>query len=213
MTDADPRQVAIRDHRLAASIDQGRAPAAGLERHSALGPRVALVALVLALAAGGCGRGFEAGGLGTVPDAETPRASAGPAAQGTIAALDDALAVGGYLLEPASRPFQPAQPASLITVPRSAFQVRLSDPDGGVVLIYEFPTGEAARIGADDLAGYLSSGPGKINFPGDTTFYVAHLGSTVIMSWSSPSRSADPEAARGAFDLISTVGSEVTVLR
>jgi hypothetical protein len=98
-------------------------------------------------------------------------------------------------------------------VPRSAYQVRLSDPEGGVVLIYEFPTAEAARVGADELAGYLSSGPGKINFPGDTTFHVAHLGSTVIMSWYSPSRSADPEAARGAFDLVSTVGSEVPVLR
>jgi hypothetical protein len=165
------------------------------------------------LAVLGCGGGLEAGGLGVVPDAETPRPFAGPAAQATIAGLRDALAIGAYDLELASRPFQPAQPASLITVPRTAWQVRLSDPDGGVVLVYEFPTAEAARAGAQDLADYLSSGPGKINFPGDTDFHVAQLGSTVVMAWYSSSQSADPGAARGAFDLVSTVGAEVPVLR
>jgi hypothetical protein len=185
---------------------QGRAPASRLARGS-------IVGLIVVAALAGCGRGIEGGGIGSVPDAETPRASAGPAAQATIAALGDALAIGGYVLEPAGRPFQPAQPAALIAVPRSAYQVRLSDPDGGVVLVYEFPTAEAARTGAAELADYLSSGPGKINFAGDTLFHVASLGPTVIMSWFSASQSDDPEAARGAFDLVSTVGADAPVLR
>ena len=63
------------------------------------------------------------------------------------------------------------------------------------------------------MADYLSSGPGKINYPGDATFHVGLLDSTVILSWFSASQSGDPEAARGAFDLVSTVGSEVPVLR
>jgi hypothetical protein len=161
----------------------------------------------------GCGRGIEAGGVGSVPNAETPRPSAGPAAQAAVAALRAALDVVGLDIEPATRTFQPAQPAALITVPRSAYQVRLSDPDGGVVLIYEFPTAESATTGAQALADYLSSAPGKINFPGDASFHVAHLGPAVIMSWFSPSQSADPEAGQGAFDLVSTVGAEVSVLR
>jgi hypothetical protein len=172
-----------------------------------------MAALVVAIALSGCGRGIEAGGIGSVPGAATPRPLAGAAAQGTIAALRGALARGGFELAPATRTFQPAQPAALITVPRTTHQVRLADPDGGVVLVYEFTTPEAARVGADELAGYLSSGPGKINFAADTTFHVADLGSTVIMSWFSESHSDDPQAARGAFDLISTVGTEAPVLR
>jgi hypothetical protein len=168
---------------------------------------IAVVGLV------GCDRGIEAGGIGSVPNAATPRASAGQAAQVAVAALRDALAIADYDLEPATRMFMPAQPAALITVPRSAYQVRLSDPDGGIVLIYEFATAEAASTGAQGLADYLSSGPGKINFPGDATFYVAQLGPAVLLSWFSPSQSADPEAGMGAFDLISTVGAEVSVLR
>lgn len=178
-------------------------------------PPVRRVILILVVAAtlAGCGRGFEAGGLGAVEGAETPRPSAGPMAQAAIRALRDALAIGGYELAPATRTFQPAQPASFTTVPRSAYQAQLSDPDGGVVLIYELADPEAARVGAQAMADYLSSGPGKINFPGDATFYVGLIGSTVVMSWFSASQSGDPEAARGAFDLISTVGSEIPVLR
>ncbi len=176
-------------------------------------PRRVILFLVVAAMLAGCGRGFEAGGLGAVEGAETPRASAGPFGQAAVRALRDALAIGGYDIAPATRTFQPAQPASLMTVPRSAYQVQLSDPDGGVVLIYELADREAARVGAQAMADYLSSGPGKINYPGDATFYVGLLDSTVIMSWFSASQSGDPEAARGAFDLVSTVGSEIPVLR
>ena len=177
------------------------------------GLRAAVIGLAAVAFLGGCDRGIEAGGIGTVPNAATPRPSAGTVAQGTVRALRDALAIGRYDLEPATRTYQPAQPASLITVPRSVYQVRLSDPDDGVVLIYELADPEAARAAAQDLAGYLASGPGMINYPGDASFHVAHLGSAVILTWFSPSRSGDPEAAQGAFDLISTVGSPATFTR
>lgn len=172
-----------------------------------------LLAAFLASILTACGGGLTAGGLGVAPGAATPLPSAGAAAQGTIRALEEALATGGFALGPATRPWQPAQPPGLIGVPRSVQQVRLSDPDGGIVLVYEFVTPEAAREGAHELADYLSSGPGMINFPGDTTFHVAHLGSTVVMSWLSLLQSGDPKAAQAAFDRISTVGSEVPVLR
>jgi len=190
-----------------------RAASTGHQRRLPRHLRALLVGLVLVLASVACGRGMEAGGIGSVPDAATPRPNAGAAAQGTIAALRDALASGGYDLARATRTYLPAQPASLIPVPRSAYQVRLADPDGGVLIVYEFTTPEAARAGAQALADYLSSGPGKINFAADTSFHVASLGSTVIMAWFSESQSADPLAARDAFDLVSTVGTEVPVLR
>jgi len=176
------------------------------------GGRGVLVVLLAIVGLTGCGRGLEAGGLGVVPDAETPRPSAGSAAQATVAALHDVLAGGGFGFAPAIQSFQPAQPAALLTIPRSAYQVRLADPAGGVVLIYEFATPEAAATGGRALADYLSSGPGKINFAGDTEFHVAQMGSTVVMTWYSASQSTDPDAARGAFDLVSTVGAEVPVL-
>jgi hypothetical protein len=172
-----------------------------------------LATVAAAVLLGGCGGGVTLGGLGSVPDAETPRPSAGASAAGALRLLTDALAVGGFELAPATRAWQPAQPASFGDVPRSAFQVRLADPDDGVVLVYEFGTAEAAAAGADDLAAYLSSGPGRINFPGDATFHVGQVGPAVLMTWFAASAAGDDEAAAAAFDIMTTVGTEHEVLR
>ena len=107
----------------------------------------------------------------------------------------------------APRPWQPSQPATLIGVPRSAYQVRLADPDDGFLVIYEFATPEAAATGAAGLADYLSSGPGRITFPGDATFHVGQVGSGVVMAWYAPSVAGDPAAAE-AFDIVASVGTD-----
>jgi hypothetical protein len=127
-----------------------------------------------------------------------------------VRALRDALESGGFELTPASRPWQPAQPVGLLDVPRSAYQVRLADPDDGFVVVYEFATPEAAAVGAAELAAYLSSGPGRITFPGDAAFHVGQVGPGVIMAWFAPSAAGDAEVA-AAFELVASVGADYPV--
>jgi hypothetical protein len=170
-------------------------------------------ALVVVLLVAGCGGGIPAGGLGPQnPAAATPLASVTTAIETSASALQAALAAGGYELDAASGPFRSSEPAALIRVPRAVYRVRLADPDDGAVVIYQLPDANAAGSAAADLAGYLASGSGKVNYPADALVSVAQLGPTVILTWFSPGRSDDPDAARGAFELIASVGRAYPVL-
>lgn len=175
---------------------------------SLAGPLVAVALLVA-----GCGRGIPAGGLGPAdPAAATPLASVTTAIETSASALGAALAAGGYGLDPATGPFRSSEPAAFIVLPRAVYRVRLADPDDGVVVIYQLPDANAAGSAAADLAGYLAGGSARVNYPADALVSVAQLGPTVILTWFSPGRSDDPDAARGAFDLIATVGRAYPVL-
>jgi hypothetical protein len=170
-----------------------------------------LVAVALVVAA--CGHGISAGGLGPAdPAAATPLASVTTAIETSASVLKSALAAGGYELDPVTGPFRSSEPASLIGVPRAVYRVRLADPDDGAVVIYQLPDANAAGSAAAHLAGYLASGSAKVNYPADALVSVAQLGPTVILTWFSPGRSDDPDAARGAFELIAAVGRAYPVL-
>lgn len=172
----------------------------------------AVVALVVALTVAGCGRGITGGGLGPEdPDAATPLTSVTTAIETSVSALRGALAAGGYDLEPEVGLFRSSEPAAFMSVPRAVYRVRLADPGDGIVVVYQLPDANAAGAAAAILADYLASGFGRTNYPGDARFSVAQLGPTVILAWVSPSRSADPAAARGAFDLMATVGTTFPV--
>jgi len=170
------------------------------------------VVLVVLLAAA-CGRGVPAGGLGPAdPAAATPLASVTTAIETSASALGAALAAGGYGLDPVTGPFRSSEPASFIGLPRAVYRVRLADPDDGAVVIYQLPDANAAGSAAGDLAEYLASGSAKVNYPVDALVSVAQLGPTVILTWFSPGRSDDPDAARSAFELIAAVGRAYPVL-
>jgi len=177
-------------------------------------PGFAIVLLLVAALMAGCGSGITAGGLGPAPpDLATQLASPTTAMAATLAALQAALRTGGYGLAPAERPFRPSEPGSFLSVPRAVFRVTLADPDDGVVVIYEFTDAAAAAVAAGTLAGYLASGSGQTNFPGDAVFSVTYLGPTVALTWFSANRAGDPIAGRGAFDLIAAVGTTVRVVK
>lgn len=183
----------------------------GVASRRGIGP---LVAGLLALALAGCGSGITAGGLGpTPPDAAKPLSEPTTAMAATLTALQAALAVGGDRVALAGQPYRPSEPASFVRVPRIVYRVDLADPNDGILLIYEFTDAAGAAAGANTLAGYLGSGSGQTNFPGDTIFSVSYLGPTVTLSWFAASRSDDPVAGRGAFDLIATVGTQVRVIK
>ncbi|MGH2407774.1 MAG: hypothetical protein ACRDF7_06830 [Candidatus Limnocylindrales bacterium] len=188
--------------------------AAGLMPRSPRRVAGPLGGLVLALALAGCGSGITAGGLGaTPPDAATPLIAPTTAMAATLAALEAALASGGYDIGVPGQLYRPTEPASFVRVPRIEYRVNLADPSDGVLLIYEFTDAAGAAAGAQTLAGYLASGNGQTTFPGDTVFSVSYLGPTVTLSWFSAARSDDPLAGRGAFNLIAMVGTPVRVIK
>lgn len=177
-------------------------------------PRLLAVAGLVATLLGGCGHGITVGGLGATPsDAATPLDSPTTAMASTLAALQEALAPGGFNLGLPGQAYRPSEPASFVRVPRAVFRVPFADPDDGVVIVYEFTDAAGAAAGAGTLADYLASGNGQTTFPADTVFAVSYLGPTVVFSWFSADRSGDPVVGRAAFDLIAGVGTRVRVVK
>lgn len=171
--------------------------------------------LVVVLVAAACG---PPGGGSPAPrtpagtdDALRPMASLTPVVAGTFGALRTALAPAGYRVEVLTRPYRPAEPLELSRVPRAALQVDVGDPDAGFVVIYEFDDVATARERGGVFARYLGSGFGQTNFPLDAQFAVQQVGPTIVFSWWSRELSAEPERARGAFDLISAFGQPIEV--
>ncbi len=106
---------------------------------------------------------------------------------------------------------RPAEPPSFASVARWPFQAVLpDDPAGGYFVIYEFPDLAFAAAGGRDLAAYITSGPGRVQFPPDVRFVLRQVGSTLVFYPWSPASSPDPKTPDLAAALAS-VGSEVPI--
>ena len=79
------------------------------------------------------------------------------------------------------------------------------DLDGGYIVVYEFPDAARAVDAGNDLAGYLGSGAGRVNFPIDAQHTIRQLGTTLIFYTWSPSTSPDPDSPKVA-EALSTLG-------
>ena len=154
---------------------------------------------------------LQALGVGVGPAGPAPTiAPAGEAAQYTHDLVTQTLSDAGFQVIDPQTPYRPGESPALINVPRRVAQAILpSDPDKGYVVIYELPSnGEADRLGKD-LAAYLASGTGAIQYPRDAQFVIRRVGQTLVFfSWS-PLVSPDPEMARLASTL-ATIGEPVT---
>ena len=168
--------------------------------------------------------GIAAGGLlaacgGAVPAdrPSQPLPTAPPtvstAVQTTRAQLDGALRAEGLVLESTLSAIRPAEPPSFAAVARWPFHALLpDDPAGGYVVVYEFPDVALASDGGRDLAAYITSGPGRVQFPPDVRFVLRQVGSTLVFYPWSPASSPDPRTPDLAAALAS-VGSEVAIPR
>ncbi len=136
-----------------------------------------------------------------------------PAVGATQAQLDGALRARGLVLQPTELTVRPGEPPSLAAVPRTAFRVTLpDDPDGGLVVVYELPDAGAAAAAGTELATFITSGPGRVQYPPDVRFVLRQVGSTLVFyPWSAGS-SPDPRAADVAA-AVATVGTEVPIPR
>ena len=107
-----------------------------------------------------------------------------------------ALATAGFQLTVPTNPVRPPESPRLAAAPRQVFQVALpDDPTHGYIVVYEFPDTATATIAGHEMATYLGTGPGKVQFPPDTSHVLRQVGTTLIFySWS-PANSPGPDTA------------------
>jgi hypothetical protein len=143
----------------------------------------------------------------------TEQPSASPAVQATLAQVDGALGAAGIVRESTRTTIRPAEPPAFAGIARWPFRAVLpEDPTGGYFLIYEFADPALAADGGHDLADYITSGPGRVQYAPDVRFVLQQVGSTLVFYPWSPASSPDPKTPSVATALAS-VGLEVAIPR
>ena len=177
----------------------------------ARGPGRALAAASIAVTAllASCTGGGSA--VSTVRPLPTTQPSASAAVQATLAQVDAALRPSGLVVAPTATAVRPAEPPSFAGVARWPFHAVLpDDPAGGYFLIYEFAAPALAADGGRDLAAYIASGPGRVQYAPDVRFVLRQVGPTLVFYPWSPASSPDPRTSDLAAALAS-VGSGVPI--
>jgi hypothetical protein len=168
---------------------------------------VLLASLFIAGSLAGCG-------LAAAPAPSTTPAppSVGPGRQPSAAVAQTRLVIEAALravdvaLTTPKVPYRPGESPRLAAAPRAVFQAALPDaPEAGFIVVYEFPDPPSAATAGNEMAEYLASGPGRVQFPPDSRFVLRALGTTLIFFTYAPSASSDPALPRIA-DALSTIG-------
>jgi hypothetical protein len=152
---------------------------------------------MLAALVAACGIGAPQGSV-ALPSRETasPRPTVTTAVAQTRLQIAGALATAGFQLSDPTIPYRPPESPRLAAAPRGVFQVVLpNDPTHGHVVVYEFPDSATANIAGREMAAYLGTGPGKIQFTPETSFVLRQLGTTLIFYNWSPANSPGPDTA------------------
>ena len=169
--------------------------------------RAALVvaALVVAALVAGCGIGANGSPASFAPPNVGPSATVTGATAQTRGEIASALASvpSGIQFGDATRPYRPPESGRLRDAARAVYQVVLPEqPDGGYIVVYEFPDAAAAVDAGNEEAGYLGTGPARVNCPRDAPHVLRQLGPTLVLFTWSPS---DP-AATAEGDVAAALG-------
>jgi hypothetical protein len=168
--------------------------------------RIAGAALAVVLVAGGCGVGASREVVTFPPETVGPAATVSPAVLQTRAIIAAVLAPLQIQLADARDPFRPGESPRVAAAPRAVYQAILpADPTGGQIVVYEFRDAGAAVDAGNELAGYLGTGAGRIQFPVDARQTIRQVGTTLIFYTWAPSTSPDPGSPKIA-DALATLG-------
>lgn len=160
--------------------------------------------VVILLSAFGVGVGVMVPGVNGSP------APAGSAAALTHDRLALALQAASFQVQDPNTPYRPSETPTLLGTPRRLLQAVIpSDPQHGIIVIYEFADANAADAAGREYASFLHSGTGAVGYPADEQFVLRRMGTTLIFFPWSPSLSPDPEVARLA-SVLSAQGSPLT---
>jgi len=144
------------------------------------------------------------------PAAVTPATSGDAARRTALQAIAALGARGIQVVEPQS-PYRPAESPTLYGAPRLVLQAVLpDDPDSGQFVIYELPSSGDAAVAGDELARYVESGVGRVQFATDARFVLRQLGPTLVFFAWSPANDADPRTEEVATAL-ATVGEAIPI--
>jgi hypothetical protein len=163
---------------------------------------------------------------GCAPTASTPNPTAAPvlsqapALSGAVAATADrvAAALGSVGLTVTAVPpqpvvFRPGESPLLAAAPRLVLQALLAgDANHGFIVVYDFADDAAAGAAGAEMAGYLASGPGRIQFPNDARHVLQQVGPTLVFFTWSPAASPDPKLATLA-GALETLGTGIPIVR
>jgi hypothetical protein len=178
-------------------MSRSRRPVAGVAGVGRFAATVLGIAVLLA----GCGTGANGTPASLAPPSVGPSANVSGATAQTRGEIASAL---GAVPSPiqfgdATRPYRPPESARLRDAARAVFQVVLpGQPDGGFIVVYEFADAAAAVDAGNEEAGYLGTGPARVNFPRDAQHVLRELGPTLIVfTWapSDPAAAAESEVA------------------
>ena len=140
------------------------------------------------------------------PSSIAPTATVSAAVGETRQAISAALSREQIQLQDATQPFRNAESPRLAAAPRAVYQALLpDDPDGGFIVVYEFPDNASAVDAGNEFAGYLGTGAGRIQFPIDAQHTIRQLGTTLLVYTWAPSTSPDPGSPKVA-EALKTLG-------
>ncbi len=118
-----------------------------------------------------------------------------------------------WLTFPYVTSIRPPESARLRDAPRALYQAVLPDqPDAGFIVVYEFADAAAATDAGNEEAGYLGTGPARVEAPLGTQYVLRALGPTLIVFQWLPAASSDPTASQIAAAL-ATIGIGFAVPR
>jgi hypothetical protein len=138
----------------------------------------------------------------------------GPAGNTTAAAANQvigALAAVGLQAALTNRPYRPPEGPLLAAAPRTVLQVALpDDPGHGFIVVYSLIDAPGAEAAASDMAAYVSTGNGHIQFVANSHFVLRVIGSAVVFFAWSPDNA--PDASTHLIeDALSSLGDPVPV--
>jgi len=110
------------------------------------------------------------------------------------------------VLTDSQSPVRPSEAPMLAAAPRAVYQVILpKDPTKGFIVVYEFPDSASAVDAGNEEAGYLGTGPARVQFPPGAQHVLQAVGTTLVLYTWLPSASSDPTAGKVA-DALKAIG-------
>lgn len=192
---------------------KGRPPAGGRVGRGPVAPgSVSLAALVLSVALLATGCGFAARVVVTAEPSPQPSTELTTTLALLRTEVMSVLGAASFQVQDARSPYRPGESASVAAAPRIVLQALIPDePDAGYVVLYEFPDPGAASAAARELADYVGSGIGRVQFPVDARFTIRQVGAGLVTYVWSPGASADPNAERGIETALASLGQGYAV--
>jgi hypothetical protein len=169
-----------------------------------------LLALVASLLLAACGGATPA--PVTPEPVPTPYPTPSVAVATTLVQVNAALRTQGLAALPSNATVRVGEPPSFSGVARWPFVVTLPrSAAGATFVIYEFADADVAGAAGADLAAYLATGPGRIQYTPDAGFALRLVGPTLVFYTWSTQNSPDATGSTSVATAIETVGTEIPI--